>query len=93
VISPTDLLRPSPAPPLQTSQAFVINFPISLICDKIATTQNLTFLSYWYRKKLLAGIVSQCSAQNSPLDSSCVIVALIKNYSTSKYLKVSTEKS
>jgi hypothetical protein len=26
---------------------------ISLICDKSVTTQNLAFLSYWYRKKRL----------------------------------------
>jgi hypothetical protein len=31
--------------------------------------------------------------QNSPLESSCVVVALIRNYSTSKPLKVSPEKS
>jgi len=31
--------------------------------------------------------------QNSPLESSCVVVALIENYSTSKLLKVSPEKS
>jgi hypothetical protein len=31
--------------------------------------------------------------QNSPLGSSCVVVALIENYSTSKPLKVSPEKS
>jgi hypothetical protein len=31
--------------------------------------------------------------QNSPLESSCVIVALIENYSTSKPLKVSPEQS
>jgi len=31
--------------------------------------------------------------QNSPLESSCVVVALIENYSTSKGLKVSPEKS
>jgi hypothetical protein len=31
--------------------------------------------------------------QNLPLESSCVIVALIENYSTSKPLKVSPEKS
>jgi hypothetical protein len=31
--------------------------------------------------------------QNSPLESSCVVVALIENYSTSKPLKVSSEKS
>jgi len=31
--------------------------------------------------------------QNSPLEKSCVIVALIENYSTSKTLKVSPEKS
>jgi hypothetical protein len=52
VISPTDL-HPSPAPPIQTSQIFLIYFPISLICDKRVTTQNLAFLSYWYRKKRL----------------------------------------
>jgi hypothetical protein len=37
--------------------------------------------------------VSQRSLQNSLLESSCVIVALIENYSTSKPLKVSPEKS
>jgi len=42
---------------------------------------------------ILTGIVSQCSLQNSPLDSSCVVVALVENYSTSKPLKVSPEKS
>jgi len=26
---------------------------ISLICDKSVTTQNMAFLSYWYRKKRL----------------------------------------
>jgi hypothetical protein len=31
--------------------------------------------------------------QNSPLESSCVIVALIENYGTSKPLTVSPEKS
>jgi hypothetical protein len=31
--------------------------------------------------------------QNSLLESSCVIIALIENYSTSKSLKVSPEKS
>jgi hypothetical protein len=31
--------------------------------------------------------------QNSPLESSCVVVALIENYSTSKPLNVSPEKS
>jgi hypothetical protein len=36
---------------------------ISLICDKSVATQNLAFLSYWYRKilfadALLTGIVS-----------------------------------
>ena len=51
MISPTDLLHPSLAPPLQTSQVFLIYFPISLICDKSVTNQNLAFLSYWYRKK------------------------------------------
>jgi hypothetical protein len=36
---------------------------ISLICDKSVTTQNLAFLSYWYKKEtfadaLLTGTVS-----------------------------------
>jgi hypothetical protein len=31
--------------------------------------------------------------QNSPLESSCVVVALIENYSDSKLLKGSPEKS
>jgi hypothetical protein len=31
--------------------------------------------------------------QNSPLGSSCVLVALIRNYSTSKHLNLSPEKS
>jgi hypothetical protein len=26
---------------------------MSLICDKSVTTQNLAFLSYWYKKKRL----------------------------------------
>jgi predicted house-cleaning NTP pyrophosphatase (Maf/HAM1 superfamily) len=37
--------------------------------------------------------VSQRGLQNSPLESSCVVVALTKNYSTSKPLKVPPEKS
>ena len=36
--------------------------------------------------------MSQRSLQNSPLESSCV-VAIIKNYNTSKFLKVSPEMS
>jgi hypothetical protein len=31
--------------------------------------------------------------QNSPLESSCVVVTLTENYSTTKPLKVSLEKS
>ena len=36
---------------------------MSLICDKSVTTQNLAFLSYWYKKEtfadaLLTGVVS-----------------------------------
>jgi hypothetical protein len=31
--------------------------------------------------------------QNSPLESSCVVVALVENYSNSKPLKISPEKS
>ena len=70
---------------------------ISLICDKGVTTQNLAFLSYWYRKKrlqmhFLTGTESKHSLQNSPLESSCVVVAIIENYSTSKPLKASPEK-
>jgi hypothetical protein len=42
---------------------------------------------------LLIGIVSLCNLQNSLLESSCVFVALIKNYSTSKPLKGFPEKS
>ena len=63
---------------------FLRKLHISLICDKSVTTQNLAFLSYWYRNKRL---------QNSPLESSCVVIALVENYSTSKPLKVSPEKS
>jgi hypothetical protein len=42
---------------------------------------------------LLTGIVSYRSLQNSPLARSLVVVALIENYSTSKPLKFSHEKS
>jgi len=42
---------------------------------------------------LLTGTVSQRSLQNSPLESSCVVVALIENYSSSKSSNVSPEKS
>jgi hypothetical protein len=42
---------------------------------------------------LLTGIVSERSPQNSPLDSSCVVIALTEKYSTSKPSKVSPEKS
>jgi hypothetical protein len=41
---------------------------------------------------LLTGLVSYHSLQNSPLESSCVVVALVENYSTTKPLKVSPEK-
>jgi hypothetical protein len=37
--------------------------------------------------------VLQQSLQNSPLESSCVVVALVENYNTSNRLKVSLEKS
>ena len=33
-------------------QMFLFIF-MSLICNKCVTTQNLAFLSYWYRKKRL----------------------------------------
>jgi hypothetical protein len=42
---------------------------------------------------LLTGTVSQRSLQNSPLESSCVVIALIENYSTLKLLNVSPKKS
>jgi len=42
---------------------------------------------------LLTRTVSYRSLQNSPLESSCVVVALIENSGTSKPLKVSPEKS
>jgi len=42
---------------------------------------------------LLTGIVQQRSLQNSPLESSCVVVAIIENYSTSKPLKDYPENS
>jgi len=42
---------------------------------------------------ILTGMVSWRGLKNSPLESSCVAVALIENYSTSKALKVSPEKS
>ena len=30
-----------------------LDMNVSLICDRSVTTQNLAFLSYWYRKKRL----------------------------------------
>jgi len=42
---------------------------------------------------LLTSIVSWRSLQNSPLESSFVVVALLESYGTSKPLKVSPEKS
>jgi hypothetical protein len=42
---------------------------------------------------LLTGRVLYRSLQYPPLESSCVVVALIENYSSSKPLKVSPEKS
>ena len=41
----------------EISQPYVEHFLVfinkSLICDKSVPTQNLAFLSYWYRKKRL----------------------------------------
>jgi len=37
----------------QISQLMFSFISMSLICDKSVATQNLTFLSYWYRKKRL----------------------------------------
>jgi hypothetical protein len=42
---------------------------------------------------LLTCVVSQRSLKNSPLESSCIVVAFIENYSASKPLNVSPEKS
>jgi len=39
---------------------------------------------------LLTGVVLQRSLQNSPLESSCVVVALVENYSTYKTFKCCT---
>jgi len=33
---------------------YKIAVSISLICDKSVITQNLAFLSYWYRKEMFA---------------------------------------
>jgi hypothetical protein len=46
-----------------------------------------------FEDALLTCIVSQRNMQNSPLESSCFVVALIDNYSTSKPLRSSPEKS
>ena len=46
-----------------------------------------------FANALLTGTVSLRSLQNSPLESSCVVVALIENYSTSILLKFCPEKS
>jgi hypothetical protein len=46
-----------------------------------------------YADALLTGTVSQCSLPNSPLESSCVVFPHAENYSTSKPLKASPEKS
>ena len=34
---------------------YIVPLNMSLICDRRVTTQNLAFLSYWYRKETLAG--------------------------------------
>ena len=70
-----------------------LKFIISLTCDKSGTTQNLLVQKEKCADALLTGIVSQRSLQNSPLESSCVVVVLIENYSTSKPLKLCPEKS
>jgi hypothetical protein len=54
---------------------------------------ELLVMKETFADALLTGIVSLRSLQNSPLESSCVVFALIENYSTSKPLKVSLEKS
>jgi len=46
-----------------------------------------------FAEALLKGLMQQHSLQNSPLESRCVVVALIENYSFSKSLKVYIKKS
>jgi len=38
---------------------------MSLICDKSVTTQNLAFLSYWYRKMCLQRHFQQLQCHNA----------------------------
>jgi len=38
---------------IEISVCYIYVYCISLICDKSVITQNLAFLSYWYRKKRL----------------------------------------
>jgi len=56
----------------------------------------LAFFGYWYRKKRLEmhfeQVESKRSLQNSPLESSSVVVSLTALNSTSKPLNVSPEK-
>jgi hypothetical protein len=70
---------------------------ILLICDKCYNSKfgifELLVQKETFADAFLTGIVSLCSLQNSPLESSCVVVALIENYNTSKPLNVSPEKS
>ena len=62
---------------------------ISPICDKGFTTQSFGIFELSVQKEtftdaFLTGIVSKHSLQNSPLESSCVVVAPTENYSNSK---------
>jgi len=55
--------QPLPSSAEKRIHGAVSPLPISLICDKSVTTQNLAFLSYWYRinpsaDAFLTGIVS-----------------------------------
>ena len=69
---------------------------MSFIYDKGITTQNLAYLSYWYRKKRLQVHFEQYSvvtqyAKLAAGEHFCRLCSH-RNYSTSKLLKVPPEK-
>jgi len=73
------------------------NLIMSLICDKGVTTQNLAFLSYWFRKKRLQIRFEQVYCHNTFYKTRrwrAVVSSLhsIENYCISKPLKASPEK-
>ena len=69
-----------------------------LICHNSVRTKKFGIFELLVQKETFAdaflkGVVSQRSFQNSPLENSCVIIAPIENYSTSKPLKFSPVES